>query len=54
VQLTDEIMRALLEKGELDAPITLPQTREKGTAKLYFTEQGRLEIKGFRQTDDAK
>lgn len=48
VPLDDGLMEELLKNGSRNAALTLPQTGEKGEGTLYFTEQGRLEIKNFR------
>jgi len=47
-QLDDAQMTQLLQGKEKEIVMTLPQTHEKGTALLYLTKEGKIEIKGFK------
>ena len=42
-------MTRLLKKEVVSAPMTMPQTQEKGQGELYISEAGKLEIKNFQK-----
>ncbi len=52
--LDDGLMKQLLTPGDtkpaVEMPLTLPQTMEKGTGKVYLTEAGKVEIKDFKRS----
>lgn len=47
--MNDALIREILKNGTALREVTLPQTGEKGTAELYFTEKGMLEMKNFKR-----
>lgn len=49
LSLEDDLMTRLLKKEVVSAPVTMPQTQEKGQGELYISEAGKLEIKNFQK-----
>lgn len=48
--VNDELMKQIIDRQEVPMELTKAQTGEKGTASVYLTEEGKLEIKNWKIT----